>query len=88
LDETIQTLATLDILEMYILEMYNYNKTVGPDYPDPEIEAPIETALMEETKTHNWASACIMLRVIRFPSNSKWIVHRENGNVFPRMVLQ
>jgi hypothetical protein len=81
LDETIRTLATMDIIEVY-------KKTVGSGYPDPEVELPIESISIEETKAHTWASACIMLRVIRFPSRSKWVVHRENGRLSPRMALQ
>ena len=80
LDETIQQLATLETLEVY-------KQAIGPDYPDPEVELATETASIEEAKVHVWASACMMLQVIRFPSNSKWVITRENGNLFPRMVL-
>lgn len=81
MDKTIRALATLDTLEVF-------KTAIEPDYPDPKVELAIETACIEETKVHLWASACIMLRVIRFPSNSKWVVHRESGNLFPRMVPQ
>jgi hypothetical protein len=81
LEETIQKLASLEVLEVY-------KKAIGPDYPDPEVEMPIETASIEEAKVHVWASACMMLQVIRFPSNSKWVITREDGNLFPRMVPQ
>ena len=74
-------LATLEMLDVY-------KQAFRPDYPDPDVETPTETASIEETKVHAWASACMMLRVIRFPSNSKWIVNRENGKLFPRAVLQ
>lgn len=79
LDETIHKLTTLEVIEVY-------KKAIGPDYPDPEVEVAIETATIEEAKVCVWASACITLQVIRFPSNSKWVITRENGNLFPRMV--
>ena len=77
LDETIPTLATVEMLEMY-------NQADEPDYPNPEAELPTEAASIEETKVHAWVSACIMLQLIRFPSNSKWIVDRENGFPHPQ----
>lgn len=66
-----------------------YKRAVGPDYPDPAVavEIPVETLLIEETRVRAWAATCTMLQVVRFPSNSKWIVNRENGELLPRMVL-
>ena len=81
LDEIVPKLATLEVLEVY-------KQAIGPGYPDPAIEIPTGTVLMEENKVNAWASACTILQIIRFPSNSKWIVNRENGKLFPRMALQ
>lgn len=78
---TIQKLSTLEVLEVY-------KRAIGPDYADPEVELATETAPIEEFKVHVWASACVMLQVIRFPSNSKWVITREKGDLFPHMVLQ
>lgn len=80
-DEIILTLATLEVLEVY-------RQAVGPDYPDPAVEVPMETLITEENKVHAWASACPMLQIVRFPSHSKWVVNRENAELFPRMALQ
>ena len=73
LNETIRTLTTLERLEVY-------KRPIGPDYPDPAVVLPAETASMEMSTVNAWASTCIMLRVVRFPSNSKWVIHRKRGN--------
>jgi hypothetical protein len=62
------------------LEVYEH--AIGPDYPDPEVELPIEMVSMEEAKVRDWASACTMLRIVRFRSKSK------DGKPFLRMMLQ
>ena len=83
LNETIKRLATLERLEVY-------RTPIGPDYADPEVVLPAdaETASMEMSTVNTWASMCIMLRVVRLPSNSKWIIRRKNGNPPECMAVQ
>jgi len=65
-----------------------YKWAVGPDYPDPAGAIPVNKVFIEEARVRTWVAPCKILQVVRFPSNSNWIVNRENGELFARMVLQ
>ena len=61
----------------------------GPHFPDPELRVPNSDSIMrtEGVLVREWARICPRLEVVRFPTNTKWLVDRlEGGPPEPRLV--
>ena len=59
----------------------------SPHFPDPEIRVPNCGLIMrnEGVLVHEWAKICPRLVVVRFPTNTKWLVDRFEGGPVPRL---
>ena len=60
----------------------------SPLFPDPEIRVPQDQVVLrtEEILVREWARICPQLKVVRFPTNTKWLVDRfERGVPGPRL---
>jgi hypothetical protein len=72
-------LRTAPALERF--ELWNGCHT--PHFPDPEVRVPKSESVMriEGELVREWARICPRLEVVRFATNTKWLVDRLEGGI-------